>query len=45
MPTGKLMQMPVSGGKTATGDDGGWSKKFWGLTDEEEEDEKEFAWD
>ena len=45
LPTGKLftapVSLPVSGEKA---DEGGWSKKFWGLTEEEEE-EKDFDWE
>ena len=45
LTTGKLFttpaSLPVGGGKA---DDGGWSKKFWGLTEEEEE-EKDFDWE
>ena len=37
LPTSKLFttpaSLPVGGGKA---DDGGWSKKFWGLTEEDE---------
>ena len=44
LPTGKLMQLPVSGNTSTSGDEGGWSKKFWGLTEEDEE-EKEFEWE
>lgn len=46
LPTGKLFttpaSLPVGGGKA---DDGGWSKKFWGLTEEDEEEEKNFDWE
>ncbi|MBR1917117.1 MAG: hypothetical protein IKN22_05005 [Bacteroidaceae bacterium] len=45
LTTGKLFttpaSLPVGGGKA---DDGGWSKKFWGLTEEDEE-EKDFDWE
>ena len=45
LTTGKLFttpaSLPVSGGKA---DDGGWSKKFWGLIEEDEE-EKDFDWE
>ena len=44
LPTGQLFTLPVSGNKTAEDDNGGWSKKFWGVTEEDEE-EKDFAWD
>ena len=45
LTTGKLFTTPASlpvGGGNA--DDGGWSKKFWGLTEEEEE-EKDIDWE
>ena len=46
LTTGKLFttpaSLPVGGGKA---DEGGWSKKFWGLTEEEEEEEKDFDWE
>ena len=45
LTTGKLFttpaSLPVGGGKA---DEGGWSKKFWGLTEEDEE-EKDFDWE
>ena len=45
LTTGKLFttpaSLPVGGGKA---DDGGWSKKFRGLTEEDEE-EKDFDWE
>ena len=44
LTTGKLFTNPTSlpvGGKA---DEGGWSKKFWGLTEEDEE-EKDFDWE
>ena len=34
--------LPVSSEKA---DDGGWSRKFWGLTDKEEDEEKDFDWE
>ena len=45
LPSGKLMQLPVSGNTSTSGDEGGWSKKFWGLTEEDEQEEKDFDWE
>ena len=45
LTTGKLFTTPTSlpvGGKA---DEGGWSKKFWGLTEEDEQEEKDFDWE
>ncbi|MBP5360460.1 MAG: hypothetical protein J6129_03135 [Bacteroidaceae bacterium] len=42
-----LMQtLPVSGGSgsSTSGDSGGWSNKFWGNVEDDEE-EKDFDWD
>lgn len=45
LPTGKLFtnpaSLPVSDDKA---DQGGWSKKFWGLTEEDEEEHTDFDW-
>jgi hypothetical protein len=39
LPSGSLCQtVVVSGDKKVSGESGGWSNKFWGLTEEEEEE-------
>ena len=44
--SGSLCQtVVVSGDKKVSGESGGWSNKFWGLTEEDEEEEKDFDWD
>ena len=45
LPTGKLMQLPVSGNTSTSGDEGGWSKKFWGVVDDDVAEAKEFEWE
>lgn len=30
--------MPISSGKRTEGDAGGWSKQFWGVADDDEEE-------
>ncbi|MBQ7742269.1 MAG: hypothetical protein IJT90_05035 [Bacteroidaceae bacterium] len=40
-----LMQtMPVSGGSSTSGNEGGWSNRFWGNVEDDEE-EKDFDWE
>ena len=46
LPTGKLFtnpaSLPVSDDKA---DQGGWSKKFWGVVDDDVAEAKEFEWE
>ena len=45
LPAGSLCQtVVVSGNKSVSGENGGWSNKFWGNVEDDEE-EKDFDWE
>lgn len=37
--------LKVDGTKETSDNAGGWSKKFWGLAEDDEEDDSEFPWE
>lgn len=42
---GSLMLNQMSVNPKETTDKGSWSKEFWGLVEDDEEDEAEFPWE
>lgn len=42
---GSPMFREISVNPSKTSDDAGWSKKFWGLAEDDEEDDSEFPWE
>lgn len=36
--------LPVDSTKTTSDADGGWSKQFWGLTEDDDDSKSEFEW-